>query len=65
MGLSEFEDVSDFRIEELRAIELLSLSRNRIVHLQPVAVLDSLLTLNINHNQVYDLSPLASLTKLS
>lgn len=58
MNLDEFEDVDDFRIDELTSIELLSLSKNRIIHLQPIAILDTLITLNINHNRVYNLAPL-------
>jgi len=65
LNLTEFEDVNDFKIEELTSVELLSLSKNKIIHLQPISVLDTLVTLNINYNKVYDLSPLTSLTKLS
>lgn len=63
-GLTEFNSTDNFEISELMSIELLSLSKNSIMHLQPLSVLDTLVCLNINHNRVYDLSPLSSLTKL-
>jgi internalin A len=43
---------------------LLSLSKNNLIHLQPLKVLDTLICLNINCNKVYDISALAELTKL-
>lgn len=46
------------------SIELLSLSKNKIMHLQPLTVLDTLVCLNINYNRVYDISPLSTLAKL-
>lgn len=46
------------------SIELLSLSKNKIIHLHPLAKLDTLICLNINNNKVYDLEPLKELPKL-
>lgn len=62
--LDEFNDTEDFEVSELMSIELLSLSKNNIMHLQPLSSLDTLVCLNINYNRVYDISPLSTLTKL-
>jgi internalin A len=64
LNLEEFDDVEDFKIRELTSIRQLSLSKNRLIHLQPLAILDTLVTLNINHNKVYNLAPLQALTNL-
>ena len=64
LNLEEFDDVEDFRISELTSIRQLSLSKNKIIHLQPLSILDTLVTLNINYNKVYNLAPLESLTNL-
>ena len=58
MSLEEFDDSDDFSISELTSIELLSLSKNKITHLQPISCLETLITLNINHNNIYNLAPL-------
>lgn len=42
-------------------IELLSLSNNHIMVLQPLRELDSLISLNLNNNKIYDVSPLSKL----
>ena len=64
LGLKEFDDVDDFKIAELTSIKQLSLSKNKIVHLQPLSFLKTLVTLNINNNKVYNIAPLESLTNL-
>lgn len=62
--LIEFNSTENFQVSQLMSIELLSLSKNNIMHLQPLSILDTLVCLNINHNKVYDLSPLSQLNKL-
>lgn len=64
LNLEEFDDVEDFKIRELTSIRQLSLSKNKLKHLQPLKILETLVTLNISHNQVYNLAPLESLTSL-
>lgn len=64
LNLEEFDNAEDFKIEELASITQLSLSKNKIIHLQPLSILDTLVTLNINHNKIYNLAPLESLLNL-
>ena len=64
VGLKEFDDTDDFKIFELESIELLSLSKNQIIHLQPISQLTTLVSLNVSFNRVYDLNPLKKLEKL-
>jgi internalin A len=40
------------------------LSKNNLIHLQPLRALDTLIGLNINYNKVYDISAVADLTNL-
>lgn len=63
--LHAFQSTDTFGLHELSTIELLSLSQNHLSSLQPLGVLDSLLSLNLNNNEVYDLTPLGALGHLA
>lgn len=63
--LYTFESTDSFKLHELAAIELLSLSHNFISVLQPLSELDSLQELNLNNNRVYEVEALAALQKLT